>query len=342
MTLQEVSARVILPFLVSLMLCRVLISFGPGDAPDGVRKMQAVTVPSAGGLGILAGMFLPFLTDMSLFQPGGGLAIPAAMILVCAVIGLVDDITGLPASLKLVCLAALCLLAAAYAPRITHFWLPWAGGAGLALPAWAAVAGVAAWFFVMINATNFMDGANGVAMGSALIMLAACCILLAEPDMGAAGQLLLAAVSAITGFLVWNLTGRLYAGDTGALAIGGLIGSAGLLVSMRYPFWIAGLIVLPFLVDVLMTLLWRGLKGRALMSAHRDHAYQRLLSSGWGHHQVALMWWSLSALCAGLSLITASAAPERAAWVFLGATIAGCTLWILHRFSPAGTPPGAG
>ncbi|WP_213272607.1 hypothetical protein [Hyphomonas sp.] len=332
------------PLLVSLLVCALMIRLGPKDAPDGGRKTQIRPVPSAGGIGVLAGLLAAFLLA-GLIQPGGlgnplamlaqsALAGPMLLVLIAGGLGFADDRLNLPAGRKLLVLAAASVLAAIYGPHVTHLWLPGAAGEGFGLPVLFAILCAAFWLFVMSNAVNFIDGANGIALGSAAILLAAMAFLAAPPPGGAPGILFLllqAAVAALIGFLVWNLTGRLYAGDTGSLAIGALIGGAGLAVGAIYSVWVPAILALPFLIDVFLTLGWRARLRRPLMQAHRDHAYQLFLRAGWSHLKVAALWW-VFCLVAALAAITGARLGAGPAFcLFAVLLVTGSALWISQR-----------
>lgn len=332
------------PLAVSFLVCALMIRLGPKDAPDGGRKTQARPVPSAGGAGVLAGILAALLVA-SAVQPAGlgnplatlaqiALAGPMLLVLIAGLLGFADDKLNLPAGRKLLILAAASVLAAIYGPHITHFWLPGANGPGFVLPVFLAIAGAALWLFIMANAVNFLDGANGIAMGSAAILLAALAVLTAPPAGSAPGilfLLLVASVAALCGFLAWNLPGRLYAGDTGALAIGALIGGAGLSVGVIHSVWVPATLVLPILIDILLTLIWRARLGRPLMHAHRDHAYQLFLRSGWSHFQAAGLWWGFCLITSLAAITGARNGAGVAAALFAVILVLGSALWIWQR-----------
>ncbi|KDA00504.1 glycosyl transferase family protein [Hyphomonas polymorpha PS728] len=334
----------VVPLIVSFLVCALMIRLGPKDAPDGGRKTQARPVPSAGGLGVLAGIGAALLAG-SLLLPGGldnpiaalaqsALAGPMLLMLIAGLLGFADDRLNLPAGRKLLVLAAASVFAAIYGPHVTQLWLPGFGDGGLALPVFIGILCAALWLFVMANAVNFLDGANGIAMGSSAILLAALAVIVAPPPGAAPGilfLLLVAAIAALCGFLAWNLAGRLYAGDTGSLAIGALIGGAGLATAVIHSAWVPATLVLPILIDVFLTLIWRARLGRPLMQAHRDHAYQLFLRAGWSHLQVAGLWWGFC-LITGLAAITgARQGAGIAASLFAGLLLLGCGLWIWQR-----------
>lgn len=349
---------ILLPLLVSFGLCWLMIRLGPHDAPDGARKTQAAPVPSAGGAGILGGIAAAMLAGMAVLPqvPGAGSSAiamtglwgPLVFVLIAGALGYADDRHSLAAKPKLAVLAAGAVLAAIFGPQINRVWLPGAAGAGFEIWPLMAVAGIALWLFVMANAVNFIDGANGIALGSAAIILMALALLalpgaLNSPREGGVLVVLIlaAAVAAVLGFLVWNLAGKLYAGDTGSLAIGALLAGMGAVVAQTYSVWVPAALALPFLVDVLLTLAWRARHGRPLMQAHRDHAYQLFLRAGWRHGRVAALWWTMTAVCAGAVLIAPASGifglfgfgwtPGLSFMVFSGLLIAGIGLWIWQR-----------
>ncbi|MEZ5952803.1 MAG: hypothetical protein R3C13_00725 [Hyphomonas sp.] len=325
--------RLIGPVLLSAALCALVMRFGIKDAPDGGRKTQAAPVPNAGGVAILLTTVLScwiaarsgFMSDRWTAD-GAGLILAASML--AGVIGLVDDMFGMAAKVKLGLLLLVSGGLAAFGPQLQ---VP-------GLPALLAMTGVGLWILITINAVNFMDGSNGLALGSSAIMLlGAADILTAQPgtlwafarDPDTAFVAGTAAL-AIFGFLAWNLPGRLYAGDSGALGIGALFGGVSTVVAQVTTVWTAAILFLPFLVDVMLTIFWRASRGRSVMTAHREHAYQLFLRAGWNHLPVAMIWWALSMGC----WVAAAHTPDHLApWVFQGLAVAGSGLWLVQRLT---------
>ena len=93
-----------------------------------------------------------------------------------ALLGWLDDAKGLPASAKLLALIGAAIGAALLGTAPAGLYV---GGAAIALPGILGVLVAAIVIFVMANAVNFMDGANGIAMGTALIILAVIVLMLA-------------------------------------------------------------------------------------------------------------------------------------------------------------------
>ena len=332
-------------FAAGLLACALVKRLGVTDVPDGGRKTQAQPVPRLGGVAILLGTLIgmalsfvilmlgygtdPIATFTSLIHEGvktnPGLGIAIAFVAVSFAIGLWDDIATAGTKLKLAILTITAFLAAAFGLSATAFQTPFGG---VSIPV-LLIAGSAAWLIVMVNAVNFMDGSNGLAIGSLAIMLAALAAISATSGTWTAAIWWVPLFGAIGAFLVHNLRGQLYAGDAGALGLGALFAGLGLASGLNV--WTIATIALPFLLDVLLTLIWRAKHGRNWLDAHLDHAYQRLIASGWSHLETAVLYWGLTATCGGMAYIAALAGGAAPFAVFWGLGIALTVLWIRHR-----------
>jgi UDP-N-acetylmuramyl pentapeptide phosphotransferase/UDP-N-acetylglucosamine-1-phosphate transferase len=313
-------------------------SIGVVDAPDGDRKFQPTPVPRLGGLAILAGI-VPGLAAAALlnglsmagnsdsFLSADASHTPALLLaaLAFAAIGLADDISNINAKLKLGLLCLVCIGAPLLGLRIEVLETPFGELTILSL----LITGSALWLLTLTNAANFMDGSNGLSMGSLAIMIA---------GLGAAHAMstgtgfppgLAAPLGAVAGFLVHNMRGTIYAGDIGAFALSGLFALLALVCGLSA--WTVATLALPFLVDTLLTLVLRAKRGESLLKAHRDHAYQSLLRAGWSHCEVAVLWWGLTAACAASASVAAAGGGALPFWLFWGLTGLLSGLWALLR-----------
>lgn len=332
-------------FAAGLFACALVKRMGVVDAPDGNRKKQAQPVPRLGGVailfGTLIGMALSFVILMlgygadpvstfadlvtGAFETNTDLGIAMAFVAVSFAIGLWDDISTANTKLKLVILSIAALTAATLGLSAEAFQTPFGD---LALPT-LLVIGSAAWLIVMVNAVNFMDGSNGLAIGALAIMLAALAAVSATSGTWSAAIWWFPLFGAIGAFLLHNIRGQIYAGDAGALGLGSLFAALGLASGLNV--WTIATIALPFLVDVLLTLIWRAKHGRNWLEAHLDHAYQRLIASGWSHLETATFYWGLTATTGSMAYIAALAGGAAPFAVFWGLWIALSVIWVRHR-----------
>lgn len=280
---------------------------GPVD-PPGARTSHDAPTPTSGGLALLAATCAGWLVALLAGGAGeqaGDVAWVLAFAAGLSLLGAVDDLFDLPALPKLLVMAgaALGLIVASTTP---------AGRAlvGLAPDAalvWLVTLGFAGgWLLLATNAVNFMDGANGLVAGSLGLASAVLALAAAQAGRWDIALCALAACAAHAGFLPWNLGGRLFQGDAGALFAGFLFAGLCLAAGDALGSFFGALAILPLLLDVLHTLVRRARAGSALMSAHREHLYQRWLqSTGAGHEALAWRVWALTAACAGLAWLTA-------------------------------------
>jgi UDP-GlcNAc:undecaprenyl-phosphate/decaprenyl-phosphate GlcNAc-1-phosphate transferase len=255
------------------------------DMPGG-RSSHSVPTPRGGGAPIAVGLVVA-----ALIAPGGaraGLAFAVAVGFF-GLLGLLDDLRGLPTSLRLgLQLAGASAVAALLVAR-------------LSLPAvaviMAALAGTA-WVVGFVNAFNFMDGVNGISGAHALIggVAYACLAGWRRDGFGVAAGLSLA-VGACA-FLPWNaVRARVFLGDVGSYSIGAALAVLAVrLVSLGVPVEaVAGPVAL-YLADVAWTLQRRIRCGERWLEAHRTHVYQRWCDNGWSHQEVTVLTSALTVL----------------------------------------------
>lgn len=324
----------------SALLCRVVITLRIVDAPTEARKLQKEPVPTAGGLAVALSAVLAFATyaEVSRFGYDLGLIVAGAGSIAVLAVGLADDILKLRAIVKLALIAGATVGMASLGLRaeMMGFW----PGASLELPLALAIVGSGLWLIVVVNAVNFMDGANGLSMGMACVAavgLAACGAVTGEWHISLAAAAL---AGGLAGFLVWNVQGLLYVGDAGALFTGALLGGLGLdLVRLRPDLlFVPAILLLPFLSDVLLTLAWRSKHGKKLWVAHLDHSYQIALKTGLKHAQIAGVHavWALNAAVVAVGATMLGGYAPVIAFVALLAI----SIWVHWRIRRAGVANG--
>jgi UDP-N-acetylmuramyl pentapeptide phosphotransferase/UDP-N-acetylglucosamine-1-phosphate transferase len=294
------------------------------DRP-GVRSSHVQPTPRIGGVGVIVtwsvGLAVAALTIE--WRPGPELALLLAGAVVIAVIGFVDDVVGLRASVRF----ALQVAVAALFVTVSNCSYPSSGQ-----PVSIAVSIV--WIVWVTNLFNFMDGSDGLAGGQAVIALLAFGELLG----GNTSVVAFVGVGALFGFLLHNIApARIFMGDALSTSLGFVFGGLGLLVARDYHSpWPGVLPIYVFVFDATATLLVRFVRGEPWWSAHRSHGYQLLLQRGWSHRTVQMLylvfatctaelalWWphlDVLAVCAGVAVAT---------------LVSGAALWWLRRGASA-------
>ena len=277
------------------------------------RSLHSDPTPRIGGLAVMAAV-LSATALAGLFTDR--LPLPAlALALVLAGVSLADDRSGLPIRARL---GAHLLAGGVFAAYLTDNNAPW----------WWMAAAVLA-MTAMTNFFNFMDGANGLAGGMAMIGFSFYSI---AGMANAPGLAVFCAVvaAAAAGFLCFNLSGRIFMGDGGSVPIGFLAAAIGIEGWTRgiWPLWFGPLVFAPFVVDATVTLMRRAVRGERFWLAHREHYYQRIVRSGWSHRRLAGAEYLLMLACGTAALAARAgdaqvrtAAFATIAGLFLGAMV---------------------
>jgi UDP-N-acetylmuramyl pentapeptide phosphotransferase/UDP-N-acetylglucosamine-1-phosphate transferase len=165
----------------------------------------------------------------------------------------------------------------------------------------------------MTNLYNFMDGMDGLAGGMALFgfgFYALAGVLSGHLPFAVTNAAIAAAAGA---FLLFNFhPARIFMGDTGSTLFGFLAACLGLVGWQLgiWTLWFPGLVFSPFIVDATVTLARRLLRGEKVWRPHREHYYQRLVLSGWGHRRTVLAEYGVMGLCGGFALLYQYASEE--------------------------------
>ncbi len=291
-------------------LSGLIVWAGPVD-PLGSRTSHERPTPTSGGLSMLAAAGLGALVFAKLCPRPDGLAPIAQTLALAGVLGgmaALDDLCDFGAKAKLLAQALAGLVFAVFVGRIEVLPL---GFIDVPLGPVIGALGTALWIVVATNAVNFMDGANGVAPGAQVIVLFAFALAAFGAGLPVIGGTALAGAAASLGFLPWNLRGKLFQGDVGALFSSFLLAGLAVLATKgglghgTVFLYFAPLALFPFLTDVLLTLLVRARRGERLFEAHRDHLYQLWLKQGpdRSHLTLAVRTSAIMALYAGVALL---------------------------------------
>ncbi|WP_164871787.1 MraY family glycosyltransferase [Solirhodobacter olei] len=228
----------VISFSGSLLACWLLVRTGQlhghltHDLTDGAQKIHEGAVPRIGGIGLASGLILGGATL------GHGAAlwwIFALGALPAFAAGLWEDLTKtVPVRVRLTATIAAGVLFAEVTGYSLHHLDLWPIDSIIGLPVVAigftglAIGGVA-------NAMNIIDGCNGLAGGTGLILLAAMgCISAVEHDY-ALVSLILLTMAGVMGFLLINFPhGRIFLGDAGAYALGFLVAAFAIALPARH------------------------------------------------------------------------------------------------------------
>jgi UDP-GlcNAc:undecaprenyl-phosphate GlcNAc-1-phosphate transferase len=270
------------------LLARLATRIGLVDLPQG-RKLHEGAVPLTGGLAIFMAFLLPAL---ELSAPASGpWALLSGLALLLA-IGILDDLLDLGPWTKLAAQTGAALLMVLPGALLLMPADLFGGGFG-ATPL-LALAFTVLFIVATINSFNMIDGLDGLAGGAAaaaLFWLTIAAALTGHAD--AVGYLLLL-LSAVLGFLVFNMRhpwrrrAVVFMGDAGSMVLGAAIaffavelvatgrGTAASAIPLPVLLW---LIVVPA-TDMLVLFCRRIAEGRSPLVGDRRHLHHLLLQAG--------------------------------------------------------------
>jgi UDP-GlcNAc:undecaprenyl-phosphate/decaprenyl-phosphate GlcNAc-1-phosphate transferase len=321
------------------------------------RRMHELPVPRLGGIAVYlvaaAVGCLIFVMASHLFVTPGpagdaqirvltGVFLGSALLFL---VGLIDDLRGLPPSVK----SGAQLIAAGVA---------WHFGSGISAIALGYGQGVSVgilefplfllWVVGVTNAFNFIDGLNGLAGGIAVV--ASATIIIVGLTLGNFPVVVpaIALAGALLGFLPYNFPkGRIFLGDAGSMSVGFLLAVLSLQASVNRSGAI--LVAVPILalfvplIDGALAIVRRWLRHVPLSGADARHIHHRLLALGVSQKRTAIILWALAAAMAGFGMLIALTAPFVAASIaILGLVgvavllIYGTNLLSYHEFTVAG------
>lgn len=327
-----IQTAALLAMVISFFLTRFLINAHLGDAPDDDRKIHKTMTATAGGIAIIGGFSgaLALLLNQTTFLNYQLIFEFTALALLVGGLGLIDDIFVIGAKRRLFALALLCIFAAFGGLRVNV--IDFGFGAKIPLHPILGIGGGFIWLLLIVNLSNFMDGANGLSLGStslSFIFLGALCYL--HNDLNGAVLGLCLTASGF-GFLAYNVTkGNIFAGDVGSYFYGisyGLLGLWAVKIGVS-PFFV-GLCALPLLGDGVLTIMHRIRIGENILQPHRIHIYQLLIAAKNSHAKVASFYWLATILCGIIAIAIDRNAIDYAAITFAILTLIAAAS--LHHF----------
>jgi len=298
------------------------------DGPH--THLEKMGTPTMGGTVIVLGIVTGYAVTRLVFTTvtAAGLSVLLATVGL-GVLGFIDDFIkvrrrrslGLSKSAKILGQAVIAVAFGLVAVKVAHVPsdLSFVRGTGVDLGVLFYV-----WTFVILssssNAVNLTDGLDGLASGASILVLSAfvfisfwqfrhtCTLGPATAcypvDVNAAldvGIVAGAAVGAVAGFLWWNAApARIFMGDTGSLALGGLMGALAIVTSTQLLLVVlGGLFVIETTSVIVQVISFRGFGRRVFRMSPIHHHFEL---AGWPEFTVIVRFWIITGLCVAVGI----------------------------------------
>ena len=150
------------------------------------------------------------------------------------------------------------------------------------------------WF---INLYNFLDGINGYAGSEAVFLALAGFVLFG-------GNHFLVLAVAVLGFLYWNWNkAKIFMGDVGSLALGGILGTVATITKQEFLLVIVGGIFVMEALSVILQVGYFKMSGgkRIFLMAPFHHHFEK---KGWPESKVVIRFWIISIILGLIALAT--------------------------------------
>ena len=298
--------------VVGLVATPIVRGFAHGqgllDQPGG-RKVHRVAIPRLGGVAMaiafgvgvgVAILMSPDLDAVGGLRPNRAPAILAG-VAILVVVGVIDDVRGMRALVKLSLQVATAVVAWWLGLSVDRLHLPW----GIVELGILSLPITVLWIVAVINAVNLIDGLDGLAAGVVLTALGAFGLLAAVDGVDPTLPLIAATAGAAVGFLAYNLhPATIIMGDTGSMFLGFVVAAIAISLTQDgvHPVhpWVPMVALGVPIVDTAWAILRRIARGEPFFVADSGHVHHQLLRRGLSQRDAMLI---LTAASAGLAVI---------------------------------------
>lgn len=357
--LYNIQAIQIAGFLIALMISYLLTpviqtrahKLGLLDKPS-ERKLHLKPIPRLGGVSIYAALFLTTLFFITIYWkyrttlPGTftllGIFAGGTIIFF---LGLLDDIEPLPARLKLLIQIIAATVAWFLGVRILHLANPFyhadfyffklsMGGASIYFNPLISYCLTLAWFIIITNAINLVDGMDGLATGLSLVSAIAIWAVSVDYRINQPAGALMAATlaGALLGFLRWNFNpARIFLGDSGSYLTGFVLAALSIsFVAKKVALAVMMPVVLLIFAfpigDTFYAVVRRAISRRSILEPDKEHLHHRVLAFGISQKTASYLLYFISA---SLGLLATFLISYKSSLRFL---ILACFLFFIALF----------
>ncbi|MDR1135196.1 MAG: undecaprenyl/decaprenyl-phosphate alpha-N-acetylglucosaminyl 1-phosphate transferase [Clostridiales Family XIII bacterium] len=327
---------VVIAIITTPLAMRLAPRIGAVDVPSDERRMHTRTMPRFGGLGIFLGVTASIILAFTIFIPmlpegyrdgqaskligimaGGGLIY---------IVGVVDDIRGMPAKLKFLLQILCAAVVVAFDVRITFLANIGGGGIGY-LSDIVSIVFTVIWIVGITNTINLIDGLDGLAAGvAAIASISIAFTAFTSESMYTATVVMAALAGGAIGFLPYNFhPAKIFMGDGGSLFLGFMLASVSIIGPVKSATVIA--IIVPVLVlgvpifDTGFAIMRRLLNGRPIMEADKGHLHHRLMAAGMGQKRSVLTLYGVSGIMGVTAVMFSRGLLAEAAALFVIAVL---------------------
>ncbi|WP_044600208.1 phospho-N-acetylmuramoyl-pentapeptide-transferase [Candidatus Stoquefichus massiliensis] len=152
------------------------------------------------------------------------------------------------------------------------------------------------------NAVNLTDGLDGLATGLSMIATSVFVIFAIMNKNYEIAIYAMIIVGALLGFMYFNYhPARIFMGDTGSLALGGMLAALAVLTNQELLFILIGGVFLLETLSVIIQVVSFKTRGKRVFKMAPIHHHFEML--GWSEQQVVISFWFLGFICGIISIV---------------------------------------
>lgn len=158
------------------------------------------------------------------------------------------------------------------------------------------------WLVGFSNAVNLTDGLDGLSTGTSIIAFGSFLIISLMTGEMEVALFLFILVGSLIGFLIFNkYPAKLFMGDTGSLALGGIIATVSILLNSSLLLLLVGIVFVIETASVMMQVASYKTTGKRIFKMTPIHHHFEL--SGWNEWKIVIVFWSVGLLAGVLGVI---------------------------------------
>lgn len=300
------------------LIKRLSLKMGWLDKPNW-RKMNKQPMPLLGGMAIYLGFVIPLtlLMHQETFSANihrfSGIMVGSLIIVVA---GLIDDIKGLTAIIKLLFQIAAAVAVYVFGFTIIKVSSPFGGT--FHIPEIVGMGLTVFWIVGFTNAVNLLDGLDGLSSGVVAIISASLFFAALKSQNPVMALLAITICGSALGFLPYNFyPAKIFMGDSGSLLLGFILSIISIEGAYKGATFTAVLVpvvamAIPFL-DTGLAIIRRVISGKGIMKADKEHIHHRLLfREGSQKKAVLTLYW----LTLSFGLIAIALSGMKGIWAY--------------------------
>ncbi len=158
------------------------------------------------------------------------------------------------------------------------------------------------WLVGFSNAVNLTDGLDGLVAGTSSFAFGAFGILALVYKQQDIAIFSFVVTGAMLGFLVFNMKpAKTFMGDTGSLALGGVLAMLSILIKQEFLLVIIGVVYVVETLSVIIQVISFKLTGKRVFKMSPIHHHFEL--SGWSEWKVVIVFWGIALLAAVIPVL---------------------------------------